>query len=235
MLDVPAGHGFFAYEVAKLMGEGEVHAVGLPNDLRDFQEAFGGWGTPGEAGFERLIEYHVMDATRLTFPDGHFDLVVNFLGLEDINMTRGEDGVLSSLSEFVRVLRPGGTLLITIEQEGREPDEVLWWEVARCIGHNAVFHPVAFYTDHLAGLGVEVLEELACPTGRKLTSQQATEELRFTCEETPRHFGDYGVTTANLDDLWARFGERIDRHGMAYYSNLLAIIGRRTGGRAEKR
>jgi len=48
-----------------------------------------------------------MHAKSLEFKDGSFDHVVNFLGLEDIQMTRDRQGVEKAFKEAHRVLRPG--------------------------------------------------------------------------------------------------------------------------------
>lgn len=53
-------------------------------------------------------EYRVMDATRLDFPDDQFDAAFN-VGLCH-HLTRGE--IERAFEEWLRVLRPGGTLVI---------------------------------------------------------------------------------------------------------------------------
>ncbi|PTS89241.1 SAM-dependent methyltransferase [Pseudomonas sp. HMWF010] len=64
---------------------------------------------------ELLVEARIRDpdgiylegrAEALEFPDGHFDLVVTYLTLIDI------EGAEAAIAEMVRVLRPGGTLLV---------------------------------------------------------------------------------------------------------------------------
>jgi len=45
-----------------------------------------------EAGLWDMINIKQRDATCLDFPDKSFDSVVNYLGLEDIHMTRGKSG-----------------------------------------------------------------------------------------------------------------------------------------------
>lgn len=227
VLDVPAGHGFFAYEIAKVINQGDIHAVGLNNDLRTFH-AFSRSLRDTEREYLKLITYHVADATRLPFCTGTFDFVVNFLGLEDINMTKGRTGVEHSLAEFVRVLAPGGVIQITLCLEGDEPDQVIAREVFEYIGFNAVFYPKAFYIRALEKVGVHILAEKWFYTHRKMTASQAMEELRFACEETPTIFKDYNVHTVSFEELWQKFGERIKIHGMAFYSNLCVLVGQKT-------
>ncbi|MBU7030531.1 MAG: class I SAM-dependent methyltransferase [Theionarchaea archaeon] len=226
ILDVPAGHGFLSCEIAKVIQRGSIHAVGLQNDLKTFQAFFRSLKGP-EKEYSKLITYHVMDAAHLTFPDETFDFVVNFLGLEDINMTKGITGVKQCLSEFTRVLKPEGILQVTLCLEGDEPDQVIAKEIMEYIGCNAVFYSKDFYTAELQRRGIQILAEHWFHTRRKMTASQAREELLFACNETPKIFKDYDVHTVSFNKLWQKFGKRIKVHGMAFYSDLCVLIGQK--------
>jgi ubiquinone/menaquinone biosynthesis C-methylase UbiE len=52
------------------------------------------------------------DARLLPFPNGTFDSTSCFLGLQDIEIGFGEEGVQAALAEAVRVLRMGGKLTL---------------------------------------------------------------------------------------------------------------------------
>ncbi|MFX1250957.1 MAG: class I SAM-dependent methyltransferase [Promethearchaeota archaeon] len=227
VLDVPSGHGLLAYEVAKIIQKGEIHAIGLKNDLETFHRFSRSLKTKKEREPLNLIRYHVMDATQLTFPIGKFDFIVNFLGLEDINMTKGVQGVKLSLAEFIRVLKQDGIIQLTLWLEGNEPDEVLAKEIHEFIGFNAIFYPKKFYVQELENLGVEILGEKWFYTQRKMTAVQAKEELYFACTETAKIFREYNIQTVSFEELWEKFGNQIETHGMAYYSDLCVLIGRK--------
>jgi ubiquinone/menaquinone biosynthesis C-methylase UbiE len=226
VLDVPAGHGFLAFEIAKVMQEGTIHAVGLQNDLETFKKFSRSLRNP-EKAYLKLITYAVMDAVELAFPSESFDFIVNFLGLEDINMTWGIEGVRQSLSEVVRVLNTGGIIQVTLCLEGDEPDQVVAKDVMEYIGCNATFYSKDFYSEELENLDVDILTEKWFHTYSKMTMSQAKEELQFACEETPKIFRDYNVRTCSFDKLWQKFGNRIRMHGMAYYSDLCVLIGQK--------
>ena len=55
------------------------------------------------------------DARRIPFSDAHFPSVSCFLGLQDIEIGFGEEGVKETLAEAVRVLLPGGILILLDE------------------------------------------------------------------------------------------------------------------------
>ena len=60
----------------------------------------------GQAGIKaELVE---ADARKMPFKDNYFDSVSCFLGLQDIEIGFGQNGVQDSLSEAIRVLRMGG-------------------------------------------------------------------------------------------------------------------------------
>lgn len=231
VLDIPAGHGFFSFEIGKVIRYGDIHSVGLPNDLEAFRRFSRSLKSESERKYLNLITYHVMDATHLGFSSETFDFVINFLGLEDINMTRGITGVKQSLSEFVRVLKPESIILITLCLEGDEPDQVIAKEVMQHLGCNAVFYSKDFYIEELEKAGVKILAEKWVHTYRKMTASQAKEELQFACDEPPKIFKDYKVRTVSFHNLWQKFGERIETHGMAFYSDLCVLIGKKNDSR----
>lgn len=110
MLDAGCGSGVVLLEVAQYLPQGE--AVGI--DL---------WRTRDQSGNRRArtlanaqcegvadrVTLHTGDIVELPFPDDDFDLVVSSLVLHNI---RRDDRRQRSLAEAVRVLRPGGRLLL---------------------------------------------------------------------------------------------------------------------------
>ena len=60
----------------------------------------------GHCAHQSWVEFHKADATRLPFPDQHFDIIVSMQVLEYVTDIR------TALSEFHRVLRPGGQVVI---------------------------------------------------------------------------------------------------------------------------
>lgn len=224
VLDVAAGHGAFTLKIAQAVQKGEVVAVGLANDLKDFQ-----WYRTQvpEGEFSRLVYYLEMNATELDFKDGHFDFVVNFLGLEDIRMTGGDDGLKHTIGEMARVVRPGGFVQIAVCVYGEEPDEILLKEVEEFIGHNAVFRSPDFFRKELKRNRLEVVEEHILVPGKKLTVRQARKEIKYACERTPEVFRRFRVKTRSFTDVWGKFRDRIEKTGLAHYSRILCIISRR--------
>jgi ubiquinone/menaquinone biosynthesis C-methylase UbiE len=227
ILDILAGHGFFSYEIAKIIKKGKITAIGLQNDL----DSFNSFSKKLKDGKQRkpleLINYELMDVTNLEFPDNTFDYVINFLGLEDVNMTRGSEGVKQALRECARVIKPSGNLQITLCLEGDEPDQIIAKEVTELIGHQAIFHPKEFYIEELEKNNIEIIGERWFYSRRKMTAEQAKEELTFACDETPKYFKEFNIKTISFDELWSKYGERIEKHGMAFYSQLLTLIGRK--------
>jgi SAM-dependent methyltransferase len=98
MLEIGCGTGYGAYYLAHVARD--VVAV-------DVEAAF---VTKAQALF-RLpnLRYLQMEGTRLTFPDGCFDVVGSFQVIEHIP----EPGLLTFLREIARVLTPSGTLIVS--------------------------------------------------------------------------------------------------------------------------
>jgi ubiquinone/menaquinone biosynthesis C-methylase UbiE len=226
ILDILAGHGFFSYEIAKIIKDGKITAIGLQNDL-DSYNSFSKTLKKGKQKPLELINYQLMDVIKLEFPDNTFDFVTNFLGLEDVNMTRGSDGVKQALRECARVLKPSGILQITLCLEGDESDQIIAKEVTELIGHQAIFYPKEFYIEEFEKNNIEIIDEKWFYSKRKMTTEQAKEELAFACNETPKYFKEYNIKTISFEELWKKYGEKIKKHGMAYYSQLLVLTGRK--------
>jgi ubiquinone/menaquinone biosynthesis C-methylase UbiE len=171
-----------------------------------------------------LVDYLVTDVVSLPIADNSTDFVVNFLGFEDINMTHGLSGVASSIGEIHRILRKNGFVELALCIEGDEPDEILSRDVSRYIGHGAFFGDKDYYLTILEDAGFGVVGERWFYSHRKMTARQAEEELRFACEETPKNFSEFGVRTKTFDEVWNRFGSRIQRVGLSYYSDICVLI-----------
>ena len=227
ILDILAGHGFFSYEIAKIIKEGKITAIGLQNDIDSFLSFSKELKNGKQKKKLELIDYKLMDVTKLEFPDNTFDFVTNFLGLEDVNMTRGLEGVKQALRECARVLKTSGILQITLCLEGDEPDQIIAKEVTDLIGHQAIFHPKEFYLKELKKNNIEIIDEKWFYSKRKMTAEQAKEELAFACDETPKYFKKYNIKTITFDELWNRFGKKIEKYGVAFYSQLLILIGKK--------
>ncbi|MHA2497588.1 MAG: class I SAM-dependent methyltransferase, partial [Candidatus Hodarchaeales archaeon] len=168
VLDAPAGHGLFAYEIALQAPRSHVLGLGLWNDVRDFKATR---ALETYAEVLRTVTYVECDATNLPFANDNLDFAVNFLGLEDLQMTLGHPGVAQAFAEFARTLRPGGILQIAVNIEGAELDEMLNKEVTEFIGHNATFKEKDYYLNQLENTGIELLEERWEYSQKKLTAQ----------------------------------------------------------------
>jgi SAM-dependent methyltransferase len=92
-LDVGCGEGRFC----RILREHGVAATGIDPTSRLIDEA---------VRLDPAGDYRSGRAEALEFPDSHFDLVVSYLTLIDAA------GLEEAVSEMVRVLAPGGTLLI---------------------------------------------------------------------------------------------------------------------------
>ncbi|KXH73027.1 MAG: hypothetical protein AM326_10835 [Candidatus Thorarchaeota archaeon SMTZ-45] len=222
ILDIPAGHGYHIAEFSKIYPKRRLVAVGLPSDLPSFR----GLRNANESYQQlfRNLEYLSCDATELPLENCTCDLVVNFLGLEDIRMTKGERGVITALSEMVRILGREGTLQISLVEYGDLPEEKIADEVWKSIGLNAVFFPRDWFVEVMQEQNMVLQIEEVFFYPRKMTSRQAAEELEFACENAPRTFSVFGVSAIGFEELWDKFGERIDNHGMAYWSRIRVLL-----------
>jgi SAM-dependent methyltransferase len=110
LLDLGCGRGAVLIAAARRLPSGR--AIGI--DLWRGQDQSGNdpattWGNAEDAGVAARVELHSADMTRLPFPDGRFDVVTSALAIHNIPTAAGR---LRALDEALRVLRPGGHLLL---------------------------------------------------------------------------------------------------------------------------
>lgn len=214
VLDLATGYGFFAIE---LMKEHEnLDIVGIDVSQTDVIEAENNVRDNCLGDRIRIIK---MDATRMTFDDRTFDMVVNFLGLEDIHMTRGRKGVESAFSEACRVLKPGGRFCFLAMPPDRMETMAQRIEVS-LFSHicGATWLDSNEYERMLKTAGFELARRAEFRTGKKLSPEQAREEIRFACENIPKI---YDIPTPSFDEVWDKYGNDIEEHGLGHYSKVV--------------
>lgn len=137
VLDMGCGAGRHAFEMYRRGGD--VIAFDQDADeLADVLELFGAMKAAGEVPVGAEADIKEGDALALPFADGEFDRVVASEVLEHIH-----DDV-TAIKELIRVLRPGGTMAITVP---RWLPEVVNWRLSPDYHHAAGGH-IRIYTDH---------------------------------------------------------------------------------------
>ena len=118
LLDLGCGFGRHAYQAARLGAEVVALDFGA-DEVRSVQDTFGAMAVAGELDAEAARVGAVRgDALALPFPDGAFDRVIASEILEHIPDDE------QAMAELARVLRPGGTMAITVPRAG--PEFVNW-------------------------------------------------------------------------------------------------------------
>jgi len=220
ILDLAAGYGFFTMEISQY--DSTLTITGIDISREGVVEA--------QKNIKKLkLSNHIgileMDATNMDFPDEHFDLVVNFLGLEDIYMTKGRAGVQKVFYEVYRLLKPQSYFCFVIMPADKAETEAQKLEVALfsyiC---NATWLNAGEYKTMLENARFTLVGEKNYYTHKKLTPAQAKKEIQFACEHVPQI---YVVTTVSFDEAWARFGREIEKYGLGHYSKVILMIARK--------
>jgi len=222
ILDLLSGHGLLSAEIAIRFPKARIFGVGLSNDVETWK------GVKESNRYPQNIwsnfHYLLSDATKVPLKSSSCDMVINFLGLEDLHMTSGWSGVEQVVSEVNRITKNDAIIQISLVEYGDSPEERIAKEVWNTIGLNAVFFEEEYYSRSFEKVDFHPVEEFELTLQRKMTAKQAKEELRFACEEAPRIFSNFGVQAVTFTDLWEKFGERIEADGLAYWSNIRIII-----------
>ena len=224
VLDFMAGHGYLGLEITKTAQSSRVVGFGLPNDVLTHLRLREKLAQP-ELFYN--IDYVCAEGTSLPFSKRSFDLVVNFLGLEDLNMTRGLDGVETVLNNLSELVTPGGFLQLSLVEYGNTPEEQVAKEVWETIGLGCTFYPTIHYQEVMESLGFRLLNSVLFQFPKKMTPAQTREELEFACNEAPKIFAPFGVRAIPFQELWEQFCDRIKEHGMAYWSRIRVLVFRK--------
>jgi arsenite methyltransferase len=110
VLDVGCGRGLLAVAAARRVPHGHVTGIDIWQN-----EDLSGNGPEAEAitaareGVAGRVETHTADMRKLPFANGTVDTVVSSYAIHNIYQVEGRD---RAIDEIVRVLRPGGQLLI---------------------------------------------------------------------------------------------------------------------------
>jgi hypothetical protein len=168
-----------------------------------------------------------MDATRMAFPSADFDMVVNFLGLEDIHMTRGRKGIEKTFLEVNRVLKPHHCFCFTVmppevmDTPAQQTEVALFSYVCDC-----TWLSMDEYARMLGDARLKLVDRRMYRTGKRLTTEQAKTEIRFACDNVPKI---YGKDTPCFEDVWARFGSQIETHGLGQASKVVLMVTQKIG------
>lgn len=137
VIDMGCGAGRHAFEMYR-HGADVVAFDQDADELAGVLEIFGAMKEGGEVPIGAAADIKEGTALDLPFADGEFDRVVCSEVLEHI----WDD--VTAISELIRVLRPGGTMAITVP---RWLPEVINWRLSADY-HNAEGGHIRIYTDH---------------------------------------------------------------------------------------
>lgn len=137
VIDMGCGAGRHAFEMYR-RGADVIAFDQDADELANVLELFGAMKEAGEVPAGASADIKEGDALALPFADGEFDRVVASEVLEHIH-----DDV-TAIKELIRVLRPGGTMAITVP---RWLPEVVNWRLSPEY-HNSPGGHIRIYTDH---------------------------------------------------------------------------------------
>jgi ubiquinone/menaquinone biosynthesis C-methylase UbiE len=220
ILDLATGYGYFAIELAKR--DHSLKIVGIDISQNDVLNAR---KNVEQLNLAERIEIIKMDATNMNFPNGHFDRVVNFLGLEDIYMTKGKSGVQKTFLEVNKVLKSNGYFCFVVMPPEEMETEAQKIEVALfsyiC---DATWLSAKEYEDMLEEAEFKLVRKRSYCTGKKLSPEQAKAEIRFACENVPKI---YGINTPSFEEVWGEFGRDIEKSGLGHYSKVISMTAKK--------
>lgn len=203
ILDMGAGAGRHAFEAYRRGGD--VVAFDMDaEELERVRELFVAMREGGEVPAGAEADVKEGDALALPFADGEFDRVIAAEVLEHIPAD------IQAIEELVRVLRPGGTLAVSVP---RWFPEVVNWKLSDDY-HNVPYGHIRIYTDKELG-------DKVTKAGMELVGQDYAHGLH-----TPYWWIKCAVGVTNDDHPLARAYHRILVWEIVEQPRLLRLAGR---------
>ncbi|MGW0884921.1 class I SAM-dependent methyltransferase [Streptomyces sp. NPDC002671] len=109
LLDLGCGRGAVLIEAARRLPDGQADGADLWSKDQSGNSRAATLANAAAAGAADRVEVHTADMTRLPFPDNSFDVVTSAVAIHNIHSREGRD---RAVDEAMRVLRPGGQLVI---------------------------------------------------------------------------------------------------------------------------
>ena len=109
VLDLGCGRGAVLLAAAKLVPRGTAVGVDIWRADQTGNSSEAALANAAAEGVAERVEVLTRDMTDLKFPDASFDVVMSNLAIHNLP---GKDARLSAIDEAVRVLRPGGRVIL---------------------------------------------------------------------------------------------------------------------------
>jgi ubiquinone/menaquinone biosynthesis C-methylase UbiE len=229
VLDVLVGEGDLARAVALSSIEtcvvaGEI----LVSDLREARRRI------ERDRLKERVELLRLDVTYMPFAADSFDYVVNFCGWEDFTAISGEELIPAAFREMTRVLKKNGTLAVTFTPRYEAQDEMArkdkeLQEYLYKSSKRPEYFEEGFFLSLLKKHGIARVKREAFETVKsRLKPQDAMGKLQWMCSNY-KTFYSYGVEMRDYEDILAKFGEFIERHGIREQkSKFVLMVGEKT-------
>lgn len=217
ILDIGTGYGFFAIEVAKRLKNGRVIGIDIVDTGISRARKLA-----KDAEVADIVSIVKMDAIKLSFPNGCFDLATSFLGMRDIYMTRGRRGVKKAVEEMIRAAKPNGKIVLCVtppEDMETEDQKIAVKLEGKIFGAKSM--PKKFYIDIFEKHNVVLKETRAYFTHKKMTADQTRTEFKDGIRIARKL---YGRKVPSFREVWDKYGKTIEAFGYGMYSKIVTLV-----------
>lgn len=217
VLEIGYGQGYLTMEIASGLSTGKVVGIDLFHER--MTSGVTRWiGERMEMG--KRIALFASDSTKLPFRERSFDAVASFLALHDIKCTRGNEGVLATVSEVCRVVKKNRVVGIADNsfpcckpsgEQGRLFDAVKrYW--------GDLLPSTKEISELMEDNGISQVRVLSYDPKESLLPKDAERELRLSVD----WMKPFGVEV-DFDSFWKEAGEVVKKQGRIFPQVVLLL------------
>ena len=218
VLEVGYGQGYLTMELASSLKRGKVIGIDL---LHQWSTSHVTRWIAKRLGLEKRIVLVASDSTKLPFKNATFDAVASFLALQDIENTRGNEGVLATIDEACRVVKKDGIVAIADDSFPccrPKGDQGTLFDAIKRYWHN-LLPPTRKLVERMKMNGISEVEALTYYPQESLFPKDAERELRLSV----KWIEPLGVKV-DFDKFWKEVGEIVRKQGSTS-SQVIPLIG----------
>lgn len=216
VLEIGYGQGYLTMELASALKTGKVVGIDLLGEESTIEVTR--W-LANQMGVKERMALVTSDSTKLPFKET-FDTVVSFLALQDIRKTRGNEGVLATVTEACRIVKKDSTIAVADDSFPScrpKGDQGILFDAIK-YHWNSLLPSTEEIIEHMERNGISKIKVLSYDPEESLPPKDAERELRLSVE----WMKPFGVNV-DFEGFWKEVSRIVKDQGRVFNQVILLL------------